>query len=92
MNKINKKYNRSRKTRRHRKSRRTHRNRKTIHRQRGGAGCAGEYALVQGIKIPEATSVDSSFSGLSIDNAMSKIYDPKCATLPTDVPGPIYKM
>lgn len=86
-------HNRSRKNRRTRRNRRSHRMRHTRKQRGGAAGCAGEYALVQGIKIPAAGAADSSFSGLNIDNAMGKLYDPNCnATAPTDVPGPVYKL
>jgi hypothetical protein len=85
--------NRNRKTRRNRRSKTRRSNRNRTHKQRGGAaGCAGEYALVQGIKIPAAADTDSSFSGLNIDNAMGKLYDPKCGSMPTEMPGPVYKL
>lgn len=82
----NRKYNKSR------KQRKTSRTRRTRRKQRGGAGCGGEFALVQGMKIADASSVNSSFTGLNIPDAMAKIYDPKCSAVPTDVPGPVYKM
>ena len=85
----NRKYNKSRKQR---KTSRTRRTRRKQRKQRGGAGCGGEFALVQGMKIADSSSVNSSFTGLNIPDAMAKIYDPKCSAVPTDVPGPVYKM
>jgi hypothetical protein len=85
----NRKSNKSRRTRRNHKSYKT---RRTQRKQHGGSACTGEYALVQGIKIPAATGADSSFAGLNIDNAMGKLYDPKCGSMPTAAPGPVYKL
>jgi len=82
-----KRYIKSKNNRKSRKSR-TSRTSRSIHRRlKGGAGCGGEYAVVNGINIPAATTADTSFKGLSINDQMAKIYSPNC-TAYTTIPGP----
>lgn len=99
MNKTQSKHiRRSRRTKRTKRTKSYHKSRRTqrtqrhrgIRHHRGGACSGGEYALVQGIQIQPATTVNSSFTGVSIADQMAKFYTPTESpnTMPTIPPNP----